>query len=193
MPATRWSRTDPLFLEGLLWAVPAVSLLDVVARAVRAARGSALEATGPVPDELLAPADPVTGPLSGTLVVEDPSAAQYAWDLVPQVLLLVLLTAAAVLLLGVVRSLRVGDPFTSANARRLTALGVLVVVGGLLLPMLQGIGHRAIVEPLVPDGETTTWTFDLALWPASFGILIGFLAEVFARGVRLREDVEGLV
>jgi hypothetical protein len=72
-------------------------------------------------------------------------------------------------------------------------LGSLVLVGGLAFQFLQGIAHARTIAPLLPDGSTT-WALDLQLWPVlTAGALLAFLGEVFARGARLREDLEGLV
>ena len=187
-----WSRSDQLFLEGLLWALPAVALLGLAADGLRALRGGPLTVTGALPDDLAPTSELVTGPMTGTVVVEDPSTAQYVWDLAPSVVLLVLAVVVAQLLLGVARGLRTGDPFTTGNARRLVALGTLLIVGGALVPVLQGIAFEAVLDPLLPEGPRT-WTLDLSVWPVLSGVLVGFLAEVFSRGARLREDVEGLV
>jgi hypothetical protein len=189
----RWSRLDQLSLEGLLWVLPGVAVLDVLRQLVLAARGDALVSTGRVPEELVPATEVVVDRLSGTVVVEDPSTAQYAWGLVPELLGVLLAVVAARLLLGLVRSLRTGDPFTVVNARRLTALGALVIVGGVCLSVVQGISHSTVLAPLVPDEGAMMWEFDLPLWPALVGLFIGFLAEVLNRAVRLREDVEGLV
>ena len=192
MQVKRWSRIDQAFLEGVLWALPGLALLQVLVHGVRAARGDALEVTGYVPEELLAPTELVSGPLSGTVVVADPTATQYGWALVPVVLLLVLAAVAAWLLLCVARGLRTGDPFTAANARRLTGLAVLIVVGGTFLPFFEDIGRQGVLDPLLPGGPVSG-VIDLQLWPVVTGTLVFFLAEVFSRGARLREDVEGLV
>jgi hypothetical protein len=189
----RWSRLDQLSLEGLLWVLPGVAVLDVLRQLVLAARGDALVSTGRVPEELVPATEVVVDRLSGTVVVEDPSTAQYAWGLVPELLGVLLAVVAARLLLGLVRSLRTGDPFTVVNARRLTALGAVVIVGGVCLSVVQGISHSTVLAPLVPDEGAMVWEFDLPLWPALVGLFIGFLAEVLNRAVRLREDVEGLV
>jgi hypothetical protein len=192
MPVKRWSRVDQVLLEGALWVLPAAVLGAVVKHGVEALRGRPLELTGMLPDGLVATTDLVTGPLTGTVVVREPTAAQYVWHLVPSVLLLLLAVVVAALLLGIVRSLRLGDPFTTANARRLATLGTVLIVGGTLLPFVQGIAFEGVLGPLLVDAPRT-WRLDLALWPAVTGILVGFLAEVFSRGARLREDVEGLV
>jgi hypothetical protein len=193
MRVTRWTRLDQVSLEGLLWLLPGLALLQVVVQLVRAARGDALTSRGHVPEQLVTAAEPVTGALSGAVVVQDPTAAQYAWALAPPLVLLVLAVVVARLLLGVVRSLRDGDPFSPANARRFAALSSVVIVGGVLLQCFQGVAHARTIAPLLSDGPAS-WTLDLELWPVlAGGALFGFLAEVFSRGARLREDVEGLV
>ena len=188
----RWSRVDQVLLEGILWVLPAAALLQVAVDGVRALRGRPLRVTGELPDDVVRSTDVVTGPFTGTVVVQDPTGTQYGWDLVPSVVLLVLAVVVARLLLGVVRSLRLGDPFTAANARRLAMLSVVVIVGGVFLPFVQQVALEGVLDPLLADGPRT-WRLDLALWPALTGVLVGFLAEVFSRGTRLREDVEGLV
>jgi nitrogen fixation/metabolism regulation signal transduction histidine kinase len=153
--------------------------------------------TGSLPDDLVGSAQLVSGSvasgsLAGTVVVQDATATQHGWALVPVVVLLVLAVVVTRLLLGVVRSLRTGDPFTTANARRLATLGTVIIVGGVLLPLVQAVAFQAVLEPLLLDAPPS-WELDLHLWPALAGVLVGFLAEVFSRGARLREDVEGLV
>lgn len=193
MKPKRWSRIDQVVMEGLLYAVPALVLLAVAVKFVHAVWGDALEVTGPLPDELSRPAEGVIGPLFGTIVVDDPTAGQYFWDLLPLLLVLLLVTVTAWLLLGVVRGLRDGDPFTTANARRLTSLAVLVVVGGLVLQMFHSISQEVLLSAALPAGGERASVYEVSLWPAAVGMLVFFLAEVFSRGARLREDVEGLV
>jgi hypothetical protein len=188
----RWSRVDQVLLEAVLWVLPAAVLVSVLLDVLRALRGRPLEVTGVLPDDVVRSTDLLTGPFTGTVVVDDPSATQYGWDFVPSVVLLVLAVVVARLLLGVVRSLRLGDPFTAANAKRLATLSVVVIVGGVFLPFVQQIALDGVLTPMLAEGPRT-WTLDLALWPALTGVLVGFLAEVFARGTRLRGDVEGLV
>ncbi|CAA9366518.1 MAG: hypothetical protein AVDCRST_MAG36-3128 [uncultured Nocardioidaceae bacterium] len=192
MRLAKWTRTDQVFLEGVLWALPGLALLPVVADGLRALRGQPLEVRGSLPDDLAPTTDPVLGPLTGTVVVQDPTATQYGWALMPSVLLLVLAVVAARLLLGVARSLRTGDPFSTQNASRLRVLGILLVLSGTSYPVFRSIGFEGVLDPLL-SGPPRAWTLDLSLLPLLSATLVFFLAEVFARGARLREDVEGLV
>lgn len=189
----QWSRSDQLSLEGLLWAVQGVAVLALAVRAVDAVRGEPLELTGPLPDTLLPAVQGVTGPLSGTVVLADAAPREHLLALLPGLLVVALVVVGARLLLGIVRGLRDGDPFTTRNARRLTRLGVLVLVGGLGAQVLGSVVHAELLAQALPGGEGLPRSFDLSFWPAPVAVGIGFLAEVFARGARLREDVEGLV
>ena len=193
MRSPRWSRLDQVSLEGLLWALPGLALLQVVVHLVRSVRGDAVTSRGDLPEQLVTAGEPVTGAVTGAVVVQDPTAVQYAWTLAPMLVLLALAVVVARLLLGVVRSVRDGDPFRAVNARRLASLSTAVLAGGLLVQVVQGLAHARTIAPLLPDGPSS-WTLDLQLWPVlAAGALFGFFAEVFARGARLREDVEGLV
>lgn len=193
MDVKRWSRIDQLFFEGLLYAVPGLVLVLVAARVVRAWHGDPLEVTGPLPASVAAPPEGVTGPLSGTVVLSTPSTGDHVVALLPGLLGLVLAVTAAWLLLGIARGLRAGDPFTRANARRLSSLAVLVVVGGLLMTTTQAISTEALMAAALPGAEDRPSVYEVSLWPFPVAMFVFFLAEVFARGARLREDVEGLV
>ena len=60
------------------------------------------------------------------------------------------------------------------------------------MPIFESIAFEGVLDPLLA-GEPRTWTLQLDPWPVLTGVLVGFLAEVFVRGARMREDVEGLV
>ena len=193
MQLTRWSRADQLGLEALLWVVPALGALSLVPQVVDAVRDEPLEVTGALPAELVDAADVVSGLVTGTLVLPDPTFAERLLALLPAASWVALAAVVCWLLLGVARGLRDGDPFTRTNARRLVALALVLVAGGLLLQVVDGIATDLLLEAALPEGTSRTRVFELSLWPVPVGMLLAFLAEVFARGVRLREDVEGLV
>jgi hypothetical protein len=96
------------------------------------------------------------------------------------------------LLLRVVRTLRTGDPFVLANARRLRLIAVAVLVGGTGASLLQAWAEHLVlsdpaIRPLVHEQLHVT----LVPIAAALGILL--LAEVFRRGAWMRQDLEGLV
>lgn len=190
---TTWSRWDQWFLEALLYVLPALVALTVGKRLTDAVRGGPLEVTGPLPDALTRPTDEVSGPLVGSVVVTDPVVRDYAIDLLPLLVLLVLALLASRLLLGIVRTLREGDPFIASNARRVRSLAVLVLLGSVLLNLLQSVAQDALLAAALPGVERDS-VLELSDGPAAVAsLLLFFLAEVFSRGARLREDVEGLV
>jgi hypothetical protein len=87
-------------------------------------------------------------------------------------------------LLAIVDTVRVGDPFILDNARRLEAIawGVLALEA---LRLVVAAIAAAVWEPGRIDA------FSFAPWLAV--LLLFVLAGVFARGARMREDLEGTV
>lgn len=100
--------------------------------------------------------------------------------------------AVLLLLLALVRSLRNGDPFVAANARRLYAMATVVALGGQAAVLLAAWG-RAIVlsSPLV--APYVVEEFEITFLPLLAGVGIAVAAEVFRQGTALRHEVEGLV
>ena len=87
-------------------------------------------------------------------------------------------------LLAIVDTVRVGDPFILENARRLDAIAWSVVaLEGLRLVI------AAIAAAAWEPGRISAFSF--APWLAV--LLLFVLAGVFARGARMREDLEGTV
>ena len=89
-------------------------------------------------------------------------------------------------------SVREGDPFTATNVRRLRTIGFLLLFGYPLATFLSQIIEAQLASSS-PVGELGT-SFPGAFGPApvvALGVFV--LAQVFAHGVRLREDVEGTV
>jgi hypothetical protein len=91
-------------------------------------------------------------------------------------------------LLAMVESVRAGDPFVPANARRLQAIAWVLLVLQVLGLVIGSIGRTVAVpgHPLdIGDG------FSINGWLA---VLLTFLlARVFAAGTLMRDDLEGTV
>ena len=87
-------------------------------------------------------------------------------------------------LLAIVDTVRVGDPFILANARRLDAIAWSVLALEVLRMIVMAIA-AAVWEP----GRLGSFTF--APWLAVLMLFV--LSGVFAHGARMRADLEGTV
>jgi DUF2975 family protein len=129
------------------------------------------------------------------LEVSDPTSKQMllrsATDLGP----LVLFIAGLWLLRGFMRSVVEGDPFGASNVQRLRRLGFILVIGAPAVELINYSLRLSLFNDLPPHPSTDIgvrgFTLPAAALLAGLGAFI--LAEVFAYGLRLREDVEGTV
>ena len=108
--------------------------------------------------------------------------------------------AGLVLLFGLwqlrqlVRSVREGDPFSGVNVRRLRILGSLLLLAYPVFQYVLGGLHEWILSTGGPSSPPATVDADPFSLVAVFGgLCLLVLAEVFAHGIRLREDVEATV
>src|SRR3954447_3249038 len=122
----------------------------------------------------------------------DATATQALLAAATQVGPFVLLVAALWLLRGLARSIRERSPFGAANVRRLRWLGLLLLVGTPAVETVNWMLRLALgnTEPL---SELSTTGFSLSVTPLIAGLGALLLAEVFAHGVRLREDSEATI
>jgi hypothetical protein len=85
------------------------------------------------------------------------------------------------------------NPFVWANVRRLRVIAALM----LIMPVIDSWSHIAqweLVSRSLPSGMSVlSWDASDIFLELGVGMLLLLLAEVFASGIRLREDVEGLV
>lgn len=91
-------------------------------------------------------------------------------------------------LLAIVDSVRAGDPFVSGNARRLQAIAWWVLGGEVLRLAIGAIAWAASSPAQALEVDIG---FSIAPWLAV--LLLFVLAQVFAEGTRLRDDLEGTV
>ena len=91
-------------------------------------------------------------------------------------------------LVGIVETVRAGDPFVAANASRLQAIAR-ALLALQLLSLVIGAIAKAISTPAHPLKLDAG--FSINGWLA---VLLTFLlARVFAEGARMRDDLEGTV
>jgi len=91
-------------------------------------------------------------------------------------------------LLSIVETVRAGDPFVEANARRLRTIAW-AVLGLEATHLLVGIAAAAGSSEGAPID--VDWSFSLTRWLVV--LLLFVLARVFGHGTRMREDLEGTV
>jgi hypothetical protein len=130
-------------------------------------------------------------PSAVTVVFSEPDRLQHLVYEVPEILLVLIAFSVMLLLLRVVLAALAGEVFVPANARRLLAIALLMVGGGVLVPAAQFAATAWLLrsEQLADVGPP----IDFSVLPVWAGLIMLFFAEVFRRGVRLRQDVEGLV
>jgi Protein of unknown function (DUF2975) len=130
-----------------------------------------------------------------TVEVNDPSSKQMflrsATDLGP----VVLIVAGLWLLSGFLRSVLAGDPFGSRNVQRLRSLGFILVVGAPLVELFNYSLRQGLFSDLPPHPSVNLGMEGFSLPAAALlgGLGAFILAEVFAYGLRLREDVAGTI
>jgi DUF2975 family protein len=204
-PPSRAAKTAYFLVNLMLILLLLGTTLEIVSTAIGLARGGNTLLGGnklPVHAEL--PREQVKSLPRGvllthdpkvTLEVKNPSAAQLLLSDGLGVGPIALLAAGLWLLRSLARSVREGDPFGPANVHRLRLLGFLLVVGAPVVEVVNYALRLSLANTLPPnqfgDVGFPGFSFPFPLLLAGLGAFI--LAEVFAQGMRLREDVEGTV
>lgn len=130
-------------------------------------------------------------PIPVIVNVQDPAASQLALSIILDLIPLVIGIAVLLILRAIVGSIKDGDPFGRANVGRLRKLGIILVafpVVAIVMSVLLG----GILDS-TPNGGLLNNSFSLDFAPVAAGLGVLVLAEVFAHGVRMREDIEGTV
>jgi hypothetical protein len=130
-----------------------------------------------------------------TADVSDPTAKQMLLRSAMDLGQLALFVAGLWLLRGFAGSVKAGDPFGAANVQRLRGLGFLLVVGAPVVELLNWSLRQSLYHALPPNrfGNIGVEGFELPAGALLGGLGAFILAEVFAYGLRLREDVEATV
>jgi Protein of unknown function (DUF2975) len=153
-----------------------------------------IDQTGRVPQDV-----EIAGTLSTTVDVHDPSLQQRVIAAVPVFVWWTLVVVVLWLLRRVVRAAAKGNPFQSTNVTTLRWLGAIFLVGFPLATFIE----RSFTEWFFSAGVWTGGrlppgglapTAPLLSGPAILAAVTVFaLAEVFAYGARLREDVDATI
>ncbi|MEX2553351.1 MAG: DUF2975 domain-containing protein [Actinomycetota bacterium] len=130
-------------------------------------------------------------PIPVIVNVQDPSALQLTLSTIVELIPWIIGIWALLILRAIVGSIKNGDPFGNANVGRLRKLGMILLAFP-LVAMLLSFLVGGILDS-TPNAGLLNNSFSLDLAPVAAGLGVLVLAEVFAHGVRLREDIEGTV
>lgn len=134
----------------------------------------------------------VSGPTEVSVSFWNPTLAQ-RWA---YVLVRALPAAAAAaglwLLAALIRSCRVGDPFTRRNVRRLGWITALTAAGGVIGDWGASFVRRWLLDSSDAAG-LVPMDFSLSFGFVGLVLVLGVVTGVWRRGVAMREDLDGLV
>ncbi|MGQ5597313.1 DUF2975 domain-containing protein [Streptomyces sp. ESR1.13] len=200
-----WSQTDSRLLEaalglaalvvgvfGVLFpALGVAGLMDpTYTREVEAA--TATQVPEIVTDAVAGHDVTLAGTHQADLVFADPDLGQRLLLALPEIVAGLLLFLILALLLKMARTLRGGDVFVPVNARRLSVIGLVVLVYAVLTPVLPTLTTGMLVSG-TPMAEQVPFSVTFTGEYVLLAFLILALGEVFRRGTKLRADMEGLV
>jgi hypothetical protein len=195
-PPTRLATTGYLVVTALLLAMLVAGVVLTTTATVSALHGGqtiTLDRTVQPKDVTSLSADvKLTNDIPVTVTIRDARPPQLFLRLAIDLLPLLLIIALLWQLWGLLRSARHGDPFTTANVWRLRQFGWLLLLGWPLVAYvtMELKEWLATTPPADQTGGMFAPPISLAL---IFGLAVLILAEVFAHGLRLREDVEGTI
>jgi Protein of unknown function (DUF2975) len=204
-PPTRLATAGYLVVSALLVLFLAGGVVLLASTAVGAVRGDHTITVDRVivPEHVPEPftalpanVEPTNGSIPVTITIHDARPDQLLLRLAIDLLPLLLILAALWQLWGLLRSARQGDPFTTANVRRLRTFGWLLLLGWPLVAYLTTNLKAALADtapPVVTSGLGPSLLAPPIPLALVFGLAVLVLAEVFANGLRLREDVEGTI
>lgn len=190
----RFDRADRLATTILLWlAVLATAVAPIAVVVDWLARRRVVLAGVPVDvDPAAAGVGQVVGPVQAAVQVDGVGGGHLALYLLPALLVLGATVWGAVLLSRFLRDLGRGEPFAPANVTRLRVVALLIIVVPILVSMVESIARTEILLAQGLAGGDA-WSMDITLVWVLVGFLVAAVAQAFAAGARLQDDVEGLV
>lgn len=161
--------------------------------------GNPLRVTLPASNlEPLGAADGVTVTPWGRVAVEVADAPLTAWvlSLLPAVVVTFAIWTALVLLWRIVAAAAAGRPFTVDAVHCLRGIALVVFLGAALHWLVAGFVDAALSRRFLPGEEATLFVSTTGSGPlvvVGAALLFAMVAEAFARGVVLEDDLEGVV
>jgi hypothetical protein len=112
---------------------------------------------------------------------------------VPDLLLAAMVSAALVILARLLARVATARPFADPAVLELRILSLLVLAGGVLVPLLSSIVDNVLVRQALADASAAPLRATLNFAWVGAAVLIFALAQAFEQGARAAHEVEGLV
>jgi hypothetical protein len=199
----RAARTAYLVITLFLWITVVAGLVLVAHRLFGFLQDSGtltVPASVSVNDVRLPEAFEIAGPLPVNVDLADPSLTQRVIATVPIFVWWALALVVLWLLRKVARSAAKEDPFHASNVTRLRWLGALFLLGFPFATIVDGYFRDLLFSadvwtggPLPPGGIATGFEVVVSAPAIMAAVCLFALAEVFAYGARLREDVDATI
>lgn len=150
-----------------------------------------------VTDELTAkPGATLTWPGSADVRIEDAGTGTWLASIAPGAVLAVGTVIVVLALLRLLSSIQARAPFAPAAVRSLRVVGATLLAGSVLVTVADSLANRVVLRAAADvRGEPASFTLDLGAVVvfAGAGLVCAALAEAFAHGITLADDVEGLI
>lgn len=188
----RFDRLDRLATVALLWlavgaaaAYPLFVTIDWIRRRQVTLTGVPVE----VAPGAAGAGEVVDGLTEAHVLIGEVSAGHLALLLVGPVIAVAAAAWGAVLLVRFLRDLGAGAPFDRANVTRLRVVALLLMLVPVLVGAVYSMARAEIMEAAGGTGFVFSFT---PMWLVA-GLMVAAVAQAFAAGARLQDDVEGLV
>jgi len=193
----KFDRPDRVGLLALLWIVALGAFVQwVVVPAVNWAKAGPIHGTVQADVEVrgLTTGAIVDSPTGIGVSFADPTAAQRALAAMPGLLTFAVVLFVVWLLTGLLRDLGSGEPFTTRSVLRLNLIALTVGLGAAVVTVANVVAELGLNDAVLSD-EVSTRAFlvDMPFGFLGAMLVIAAIAEAFRHGVRLRDDVDGLV
>ncbi|MEA2497163.1 MAG: hypothetical protein QOJ29_5074 [Thermoleophilaceae bacterium] len=189
----------------LLWFAIAFGVLAVISIGFGIARGgdsllygNSLQMPVEIAPDTISPLEhglDLRGWPKANASIHDPTTKQMLLRSLQDIAPLSLFIVCLWLLRGFLRTVLEGEPFGRANVRRLRAIGTLLVAGAPFVALFDYSLRQALFDNAGAGFHTNIGIrgFEFPGMALLGGIAAYILAEVFAYGTELREDVEATV
>ncbi|MGL5811207.1 MAG: DUF2975 domain-containing protein [Nocardioides sp.] len=129
------------------------------------------------------------------MTIDDPAPSVWVATMLPQAFVALTVVAVIVVLYRLIVRIQSGTAFVMASVRGLRIIALILLAAPWFVLPLGGYADAAVVGTALAGTQINDFALvtggSLAVMAA--GLMIGAIAEAFAQGQRLQDDVDGLV